>query len=127
MTTTRTNSRRQAALVFVEGSHAGSMKQSFRFRKGLGLPITKPAFFDGESVARFGLGGNRWRGQTGVGHWFKAGQPVRLILGWQRGCADGRAIDSQVMGTNDGVRKIMLFMAPNEAKLADKFVGGTRG
>jgi signal transduction histidine kinase len=28
------------------------------------------------------------------------------------------AIDSQVMGTNDGVRKIMLFTAPNGVKLA---------
>lgn len=28
------------------------------------------------------------------------------------------AIDSQVFGTNDGVRKIMLFMAPNGVKLA---------
>jgi hypothetical protein len=51
MTTTLTNMRRQLAPVFVEGSHVKNMKQSFRFRKSLGLPITKLAFFDNNSIA----------------------------------------------------------------------------
>lgn len=37
------------------------------------------------------------------------------------------AIDSQVVGTNDGVRKIMLFMAPNGVKLAGNLPGWPEG
>ena len=37
------------------------------------------------------------------------------------------AIDSQVMGTNDGVRKIILFTAPNGVKLAGNLPGWPAG
>ncbi len=37
------------------------------------------------------------------------------------------AIDSQVVGTNDGVRKIILFMAPNGVKLAGNLPGWPEG
>ena len=37
----------------------GRMKQSFRFRKDLGLPITKSAFSDNASLTWFFLTGNQ--------------------------------------------------------------------
>ncbi|HEX8603905.1 MAG TPA: HAMP domain-containing protein, partial [Pseudoduganella sp.] len=49
-----------------------------------------------------------------------ASDSQRLANLFQRGgpFALATAIDSQVAGTNDGVRKIILFMAPNGVKLA---------
>lgn len=37
--------------MFVEGTHARGKEQNFHFRKDLGLPMTKSAFFDPSIVA----------------------------------------------------------------------------
>lgn len=49
------------APLFVEGSHAGRMKQSFRFRKDSGLPITESAFSDNGSLTWSALAGKHGR------------------------------------------------------------------